>query len=143
MRNRPSGLIPESRLENRCMKCGLTNHTTGFCRHLKQVQCFKCNFFGQSDISGLCWNIYDQGKYALQPMKPNHLPISCSNSFDSLEYVCENCSQMICNCHSKDLIPHIYLSETGFIQNDHNSFINSCDQSCRKVQRDITHTVTE
>lgn len=75
-------------------------------------------------------------------MKPNHLPISCSNSFDLLEYVCENCSQMICSCQSKDLIPPISLRETGFIQNDHNSFINSCDQSCRKVQRDITHTVT-
>lgn len=42
--------------EECCMKCGMSNHTTAACRHQKQVQCFRCKFFGHKDSSGLCWN---------------------------------------------------------------------------------------
>lgn len=41
----------------RCMKCGLTNHSTSACRHKTQVLCFKCHCYGHKDTSGLCWNI--------------------------------------------------------------------------------------
>ena len=38
----------------RCLKCGLTNHSTGSCRHKTQVQCFNCKLYGHKDTSGLC-----------------------------------------------------------------------------------------
>ena len=41
----------------RCMKCGLSNHTTFECKHQKQVRCFKCHCYGHKDSSGLCWDI--------------------------------------------------------------------------------------
>lgn len=41
----------------RCMKCGLSNHTTFECKHQKQVRCFKCQCYGHKDSSGLCWDI--------------------------------------------------------------------------------------
>lgn len=38
----------------RCLKCGLTNHSTGSCHHKTQVQCFNCKLYGHKDTSGLC-----------------------------------------------------------------------------------------
>ena len=38
----------------RCLKCGLTNHSTESCRHKTQVQCFNCKLYGHKDTSGLC-----------------------------------------------------------------------------------------
>ena len=38
----------------RCMKCGLTNHTTIECRHKRQLLCYVCNFYGHKD--SICWN---------------------------------------------------------------------------------------
>ena len=38
----------------RCLKCGLTNHSTDICRHKTQVQCFICKLYGHKDSSGLC-----------------------------------------------------------------------------------------
>ena len=38
----------------RCMKCGLTNHTTGDCRHKRQLLCYSCNYYGHKD--SICWN---------------------------------------------------------------------------------------
>ena len=38
----------------RCLKCGLTNHSTDSCRHKTQVQCFNCKLYGHKDTSGLC-----------------------------------------------------------------------------------------
>lgn len=47
---------PEHRTEARCLKCGLTNHSTVECRHANQVQCYKCKLYGHKDSSHLCWN---------------------------------------------------------------------------------------
>ena len=38
----------------RCMKCGLTNHTTSDCRHKRQLLCYACNYYGHKD--SICWN---------------------------------------------------------------------------------------
>ena len=38
----------------RCMKCGLTNHTTGDCHHTRQLLCYSCNYYGHKD--SICWN---------------------------------------------------------------------------------------
>ncbi|MEW8545036.1 MAG: GDSL-type esterase/lipase family protein [Candidatus Thiodiazotropha sp.] len=47
----------EKSQSERCMKCGLSNHTTFECKHQKQVRCFKCHCYGHKDSSGLCWDI--------------------------------------------------------------------------------------
>ena len=39
---------------SRCLKCGLTNHSTDSCRHKTQVKCFNCKLYGHKDSSGLC-----------------------------------------------------------------------------------------
>ena len=39
----------------RCFKCGLSNHKTSECFHKNQVQCFHCNYFGHKD--SFCWNL--------------------------------------------------------------------------------------
>ena len=38
----------------RCMKCGLTNHTTIDCHHKGQLLCYACNYYGHKD--SICWN---------------------------------------------------------------------------------------
>ena len=38
----------------RCMKCGLTNHTTIDCHHKGQLLCYACNNYGHKD--SICWN---------------------------------------------------------------------------------------
>lgn len=48
---------PENGLQERCLKCGMTNHETFYCRHKKQVQCHNCKMFGHKDTSGLCSNL--------------------------------------------------------------------------------------
>ena len=40
--------------EDRCFKCGLTNHKTYECRHKNQLQCYICKFYGHKD--SVCWN---------------------------------------------------------------------------------------
>lgn len=38
----------------RCMKCGLTNHTTSECIHKRQLLCYSCYNYGHKD--SICWN---------------------------------------------------------------------------------------
>ena len=38
----------------RCMKCGLTNHTTVDCHHKRQLLCYTCKYYGHKD--SICWN---------------------------------------------------------------------------------------
>ena len=44
----------EGSSSERCMKCGLQNHTTDGCWHRAQVQGFSCRFYGHKDT--FCWN---------------------------------------------------------------------------------------
>ena len=43
-----------NRYEERCMKCGLTNHTTSDCHHKRQLLCYVCNYYGHKD--SICLN---------------------------------------------------------------------------------------
>ena len=45
---------PISSHEDRCFKCGLTNHKTFECHHKNQLQCYICKFYGHKD--SVCWN---------------------------------------------------------------------------------------
>lgn len=45
----------EDRFEDRCMKCGLKNHTTAMCHHRNQLQCHSCSYYGHK--TSICWNI--------------------------------------------------------------------------------------
>ena len=48
-RSQEKSTVPE-----RCMKCGLTNHTTSACRHKRQLLCYSCHNYGHKD--SICWN---------------------------------------------------------------------------------------
>ena len=45
---------PSDNNNERCFKCGLTNHKTHQCFHKNQVQCFLCKLYGHKDT--ICWN---------------------------------------------------------------------------------------
>lgn len=89
---------PSKTTTDRCLK---SNHTTLDCFHQIRVQCYNCKCYGHKDFQGLCWNLQDNGKYAISSsIQEIQLPdVSLTYHFDVLQYICYDRNSFQCFCH--------------------------------------------